>query len=294
MTTGRNSTAILFMTHFVDEMILGEYRKIKAEASAYGDVILLCNTTEMRVPPAIPADVTAFLFDKTDIRALGYTSKDTSISSYNIELFVINFFTKNPQYDYYWAIEYDVRFSGNWALLFDAFCGNHVDLLGTTVYRYDFNPSWDNWRSLTAPPPGVKPQDRIRAFLPIYRISRRALDIVHKAYHNGWGGHCECTIPTILNLAGLSIEDMGGNGEFVKPGNLNRFYHNNPKAMTHGPGTLIFRPVLTRPGNEPNLLWHPVKSPTVDGMITGRRYILLHKAKNWMRSNLAALNLHLR
>lgn len=276
MSAGHPSTVFLFQTHFLDPVILQEFRKLQREAASLGDVKLLYNTTEVPLPRNVPADVDVFTFNVRDLHRLGYHSKDTSLSSYNVELFLLNFFRHNPHYDYYWAIEYDVRFTGDWSLLFQAFADDPADLLGTTLYRYPFNPDWVNWDTLVAPVP-LTNHDKIRAFIPIYRISNRALAELHRAYGAGWGGHCEVTVPTILDQAGLVIEDIGGEGEFVAPSNVNRFYRNTPKTRDHYPGSMIFRPVMASPGAEPNMLWHPVKIR--DGMATGRRKVLMRKLR---------------
>lgn len=286
MSAQRPSTAILYQTHFIDPVILGEYRKLKREAGVFGNVRLLYNTTETPLPRDLPADVEVFAFNAGDLRRLDYRSKDTSLSSYNVELFLLNFYRQNPAFEYYWAMEYDVRFSGDWSVLFEAFADNPADLLGTTLYRHPFNPDWVNWRSLIAPIP-LSPHDMIRAFIPIYRISRRALAELDRAYRNGWGGHCEVTVPTVLAHAGMRLEDIGGEGEFTAPGNVNRFYRNTPKTRDHFPGSMTFRPVMASAGPEPNMLWHPVK--IWPGMVTGRRRVIVHRLRQWLSRSRALL-----
>ncbi len=281
--------AVLFMTHFVSEPIIVEYRKLRREVPSGHDVVLLYNTTE-RLPGVPPADTDVFRFDERSLRGLAYRRKSTRINSHNIDLFVLNFWRNRPQYEFYWVIEYDVRFSGDWRLVFEAFADSAVDLLSTTVYRYPFNPDWANWPTLK-PPPGVElaAQDKIASFLPFYRISNRGLTVVDQGYRDGWAGHCECTVPTLLARNGLSIEDIGGDGEFVQPGNVNRFYRNTPKVRTHGPGTLVFRPIQRLVGDEPNQLWHPVKC--AEGMATTRRQRVWRRARILWRTGLEAVGL---
>ena len=43
---------------------------------------------------------------------------------------------------------------------------------------------------------------------------------------SGWSGHHEVVIPTAVSYLGMKIEDFGGNGEYVRLGNENRFYDN--------------------------------------------------------------------
>ena len=37
------------------------------------------------------------------------------------------------EYDFVWGVEYDVRFSGNWTVLFDALGDTSVDLLANEI-----------------------------------------------------------------------------------------------------------------------------------------------------------------
>ena len=62
---------------------------------------------------------------------------------------------------------------------------------------------------------------------------------------------------TLLFAAGMNLEEIGGDGPFVRPGNTERFYtrHSGPT------GTLRWRPVWTEPLTRPNTLYHPVKAP---------------------------------
>ena len=95
--------------------------------------------------------------------------------------------------------------------------------------------------------------------MPIYRISRRAAQAIDHAYQSGWSGHCEVTWPTIINRAGFSIEDFGGDGEFVREPNRNRFYTNTLLDPNLAPGSLVLRPARAFTGLKKEKLWHPVK-----------------------------------
>jgi hypothetical protein len=82
------------------------------------------------------------------------------------------------------------------------------------------------------------------------------------AYREGWGGHIEAAWASILDFHGLKLEDIGGDGEFVRPGNRHRFYlaaKPNAKCDLLAPGTFMAKPPLYRPGSTPNRLYHPVK-----------------------------------
>lgn len=289
MSKSEASVAVLFMTHFINGEIISEYRRLKSEVPVGHEVTLLLNTSE-KIHMNVPEDIHAFRFNELNIRRLRYPRKSCDIAPANIELFVLNYWLAHPHHTTYWVIENDVRFSGPWSLIFQAFRDSRADLLSTTIFRYPTNPDWANWPSLR-PPSGVvlPPEERISSFLPFYRISQDGLRALHAGYRNGWAGHCECTVPTILARAGLNLEDIGGDGEFVAPVNRNRFYRNTPNTRTHGPGTLVFRPIRRLAGEEPNMLWHPVKAGTA--MVTNRRQRALRRARILWRAGLQAVGL---
>ena len=122
---------------------------------------------------------------------------------------------------------------------------------------------WVNWESVQGPAPEEEiERHRTAAFTPLYSASRRAMETMDRAYRDGWGGHLEASWATILSYHGLVLEDLGGRGEFVRPGNEERFYTASPPHAGCDllcPGTVIAKPAPYRPGTTPNRLYHPVK-----------------------------------
>jgi hypothetical protein len=252
MTDGQE--VVLLLTHFLDDRIVAGYRRLAGEAGR--DVVVLFNKTDDRNPGYVPPpDVKVFPFLERDLRALGYPRKGRHIRDVDIELFSFPFHRAHPGYQRVWVVEYDVDFTGPWSRLFDAFGDDPADLLATNIHRHADNPGWENWGGLAGP-------DAIRAFMPLSRLSARSYDALDAAYRRGLAGHYECVVPTVIHRAGLTIEDIGGDGEFVRPGNRNRYYTSSPGVNDLSPGTFVFRPVMAAPGMRPNTLWHPVKPPT--------------------------------
>ena len=181
----------------------------------------------------------------------------------NADLIPLSFGYERPEFDRIWGIEYDVHYEGDWSVFFDHFEASDAALLTTTLYRES------PWR-IPRPPsrsPSFQHYDEkrwIRAFLPIFRLDRRGWEAIDAAYRAGCGGHNELTWPTILDHAGLPLEDIGGDGGWVRPGNRNRFYFNTPRTFSMSPGTFVFRPPLQRAMlHRENTLWHPVKPSNV-------------------------------
>jgi len=179
----------------------------------------------------------------------------------NADLITLLFAVRRPDYDHYWGIEYDVHYEGDWSDFFAHFAASPADLLTTTIHWQRETPA----KTLPSPPfrsPSLaeyRQPDRLWAFLAIYRISRRGVAAIDAAYRAGGGGHHELTWPTIIAHAGLVLEDIGGNGAWVRPENVNRFYFNRKSSYSMSPGTFVFRPVLRRVLKRPNTLWHPLK-----------------------------------
>ena len=135
-----------------------------------------------------------------------------------------------------------------------------ADLVTTTIYYQRETPQKELPVPFRSPSFARYPDAaRLRAFLPIYRLSRRGFEAVDRAYRAGADGHHEQIWPTVLHHAGLALEDIGGNGRWVRPENVDRFYFNEPGSFSMAPGTFVWRPAFHRVMRRRNTLWHPVK-----------------------------------
>lgn len=260
-------TVVLLQTHYVDRALLKRFDKLARAVPHYDTRIL------MHVPPGTPKPreleaVPHHFVTTPEICIRDYISKVGGTDRRlwhggNTDLIGLHFFRANPEYDRYWFLEYDLRFSGSWATFFSHFEGSDADLLAAAIRRGTTQPDWYYFPSLQVPEGVERPglAELFACFTPLSRISNRGLREIDQAYRAGWAGHCEETWPTILNRAGLTIEDFGGAGEFVRPENRNRFYTNNPLHVDLAPGSLVFRPVRFCAGFRRNTLWHPVKPP---------------------------------
>lgn len=265
----RAHTAVLVLNHFLDEHLVEHYRSIDAGTGPGYDVYLLSDRTQASVSLArLPRGAREFTFATEQLEALPYPARCSAISQRTgarnmklgcADLPVLLFARDHPQYDYYWLIEYDVRFSGSWRVLFSAFEGNPADLLGTSLTRHRECPEWSHWSGLMVPNPEFDFRCGVRGFFPVYRLSQRAVRCYDDACSRGADGHMETLLPTVVAQSGLIVEDIGGDGAFVAPGNRGRFYRNVRHTNRLSPGTFVYRPARDTAGTEPNMLWHPVK-----------------------------------
>jgi hypothetical protein len=266
-------SAIIILTHFFDANIAGMFSRLRHEAPEHYDVYLAinCGDKERAAPDGCGiAGESLFLCNTQSLVALGYpvkcdpkgwTGKGWTSNPGNADTIALSFYKSRPDYAYYWGTEYDVHYEGRWSYFLTRFEHSKADLLGTTICNGALNP-----RKSTIPPPFLNPRgerpdmrDIVQGFYPIFRLSNAAMRAIDKGYGEGWAGHYELTWGTILKQQGLEIEDIGGNGVYVKPHNRNVFYFSRFSTFSHSPGTFVFRPSFTKALPKPNTLWHPVK-----------------------------------
>jgi hypothetical protein len=224
-------TVVLILSHVMDKDIAAFFENMKEECAKYYDVVFLCDNSS-GVFEEFKSDEDFSLFTAEELQYLGYPGRSAVVyqddsrksnpyhKNFNfvpgsIDLPVLSFFRENPDYQYYWVVEYDVRYSGSWRRLFTAFADSDADLLATTLTRHAAIPDWYHWPGLDLRDLPIGKDQYLRAFLPLYRISNQALAQLDSDYRRGVAGHFECLGPTLLHHAGFKLEDIGGDGEFV-------------------------------------------------------------------------------
>ncbi len=261
-------TALLFQTHFFDRGAARLFERLRRQCPPNFECFVLIHAPPGTPKPPRLAAVPHHFVSTPEIRALPYPRKnaerDWTGRSWEFwggghcDLVPMHFYNAHPHYARYWVVEYDVRFTGDWRGFFDAFEESDSDFLSTSVRRRRDNPVWVNWEFVQGPAPEDEIQrHRVAAFTPIFRASQAAMARMDAAYRAGWGGHLEAAWASILDSHGLKLEDIGGDGEFVRPGNRHRFYtaaKPNAKCDLLAPGTIMAKPPLFRPGSTPNRL----------------------------------------
>src|SRR5215212_3428859 len=91
-------------------------------------------------------------YSAADLCTLPYPGKtsrfDPASFLGNCDLVPMRLFQEWPDYDRYWIIENDVRFSGDWANLFGELALSDADVLCTAVQMHPDNPDWAHWSTL--------------------------------------------------------------------------------------------------------------------------------------------------
>ncbi|MBI4731211.1 MAG: hypothetical protein HY781_03625 [Chloroflexi bacterium] len=258
-TVKSSSVAFIFLAHLSSREIFQEYKKIRASIKGLGIPWFLFQGDKNGLPKYRKFE-NLFIVDQEKLFSTGLPLHASRVVPGSSHFPLLQFYKTNPEYTDYWLVEYDVRFSGNWRLFFSELANIKADLIAAHIFHNKDEPDWPFWE-LTHPIHSIPLENRLRCFHPIYRISNAALSFIFSAQQDGWRGHSEVLLPTLLYQQGFSIADIGGTGEFVAPGLHNRFYTSSPpnRKGRLDSGTLRHRPVYTKPGRERNKLYHPVK-----------------------------------
>lgn len=259
----RETTALLFQTHFFDRRCARLFRRLAAACPEHFRPTVLIHLPPGAPVPPLLKDVPHHIVRTPEMRTPDYPAKSGG-EAWNLwsgghtDLILMHFWRAQPHHARYWVVEYDVRFSGEWQRFFAAYEDDPADFLAPGIIGHVHDPDWFNWSSVTGPGQLAEPQ-MLRAFLPVFRASAAMMRHMDVCYRKGWTGHCEGTWPTFARLGGLSIADLGGDGPFTPERYRGRFYTNTPAAVFLAPGTLVFKPPLYRVGRKRDVLWHPVK-----------------------------------
>jgi Protein of unknown function (DUF3405) len=254
--------AFLFLSHLSSGMVIKEFKNIRRSTKYLGDPFFLYDATQNIIPDKIKK-LSPYLYSNKCLSHLCYPTIGKNIIPGHAHFPVFQFFLDKPDYDYYWVIEYDVRFSGEWRFFFESFLRTNADFLTCHIRPYTDEPFWP-WWELNHPRESIPLHKRIRSFNPIYRISNAALSFLHPAFRSGWRGHHEVALPTLLHHNEMTIQDISGSGKNTVPDMDNKFYSssesNSIGALSSG--TMRYRPAFWRYGREDNKLYHPVKPLT--------------------------------
>ena len=266
-------TVLLFTSHLVTPGIVRQFQALRRACPPHITAVWLMHSPPGRRRPKFLRNIPLHFVTTPEIRTPEYPNKSAGGPEWifhaggHTDLPVLHFYRQNPDFERYWYIEYDVRFSGRWGTFFAAFENSRADLLTTTIRSAAADPDWWIWFKFGTPegPSAIVPdfrwEQRMGAFMPVFRASKRAMETMDAAYREGWSGHLEVTWPTILHNAGLVLEDLGGAGAFTARANRGRFYHNTLLDPAYAPGSFVYRPLkwpVWRPRR--NTLWHPVKT----------------------------------
>ena len=245
--------AILLLTNRTDYTICDRYNKLEREYGQKADVFLLFDKSSSINNFELKHFARVYTFGVQELIDEGYTALESGFLG-NCHYPLLKFHKDYPEYDYCWLVEDDVVFSGDWSVFFDAFVDDTSDLLAAKIRNYADEPYWYWWPSVKSPEGILLSANELYAsFNPVYRLSARALECLEEEMRNGWRGHFEALVPTIIVKYGLLMHDIGENV----------FYTDDTYTWT----PLHVQPMI------PNMIYHPIKEKGSKG--TDRHFCLL-------------------
>ena len=245
--------AVLYLTNKSNEWTLSAFHALEQSLQGKADVYFAYHQQGDVLPVSLQNIENLFVFTSDVLNELGYTpiEKGKLVPGSN-HFPLLKFFKENQGYDYYWLVEDDVRFSGEWKDFFGSFASCTSDFLSSVIETKAENPNWYWWTSLKTGNEVIAEEKLLKSFNPIYRLSRQALACIDAYLRIDWMGHYEVLLPTLLYNEGFLLEDFGGEGTFVRPENKAKFYDDTSMRIA---------PVL--PDDRKNYLFHPVKEEKV-------------------------------
>ncbi|WP_209332810.1 DUF3405 domain-containing protein [Lunatimonas salinarum] len=172
--------AYLILANNSSIQLIEKYKKIFKLTKDLGDTLLLYHLDKAS-PNFKGEGVRVFNFTDEVLSSLNYFPLGFSLIPGSNHFPLLKFYLSHPNYDYYWCIEEDVDFSGDWRAFFEAFSSVGADFISSHIRRYQDEPEWPWWSALAHPYFVIPQKQRIRSFNPIYRISRAGLELLHKA-----------------------------------------------------------------------------------------------------------------
>lgn len=245
--------AVLYLTTKSNEWTLSSFHALEQSLQGKADVYFAYHQQGDVLPVSLQNIENLFVFTSDVLKELGYTPIERGklvLGSNHFPL--LKFYKENQGYDYYWLVEDDVRFSGEWKDFFGSFASCTSDFLSSVIGTKAENPTWYWWTSLKTGNEVIAEEKLLKSFNPIYRLSSQALVCIDAHLRIGWMGHYEVLLPTLLYNKGFLLEDFGGEGTFVRPENNAKFYDDTSMRIA---------PVL--PDDRKNYLFHPVKEEKV-------------------------------
>lgn len=271
--------ALLFITHKVDDKIIELFGQLKRETSEREgfDLFLVYNGNEGNCHKDVEKfnHDKVFYFNEDVVNECGfkmhyYYPYNQKFFGHNVEYSFLTFFRKNNNYDYYWIIEYDVLFNGNWNTFFDYFEDKDTDFItnyiGSVKNAMNKLKMWKEQfgKFLWLKTLNIPLENRYRSLNCIFRISNRAMKYVVDLYDKGNYGFYEIFMVTVLKNAGYSVKQMGSKKTWrtydvddlfvVGESQDNLINGKNPRTFA------VRTSQILDPKNGPkNKLYHPIK-----------------------------------
>ena len=155
---------------------------------------------------------------------------------------MLNFYKQNPNYEYYWFFDDDVRID-NWDNFLNDVDRDKSDFISYFIFKKDGVMSQPNipiidnrttsqhmWFERFPGDTDTLPQginEYFGSFFPTTRYSNNAMKKLLEMNDNGYFGYGEGFVPTILNYFGMSLNTL------IKSDNTSNLFDNSSNKVYH-------------------------------------------------------------
>ena len=273
MRENTDKTAILFLSTKINDVNILKYHSIGFNLQNSYYTLYWCIDDEDKIKEAQNkyniSNINFFIYSNNDLKnkygPLFYNGNIDDKVLFNVNYVIMEFFEKlNYEYDYAWLIEYDAIMSDNkWGDLFNNFKHSNSDLITGHIQKMPCHFIMGLRSNNT------NNEYSLQSFNPIFRLSARASKLLSDKYKKGLGGYFENAMINIIKDAGMTFEDYGGGGEYVKEKNRNKWYIDN---MGSNEGSLTYAEfdieiLLYMLSCYSHLIIHPVKDDQYEEII---------------------------
>lgn len=203
---------VLFCTHKNDESVKEHYNQLKTQIGERADIWFCYNHQYGEVAEYD----NIFYYDEKSVNTQGFrlhnyywNASNKPFYGHNYELILLSFATQHQEYDYFWVIDYDVLFTGDWNIVFDKCDKDDAELICSNLWlNYGIDICFKIW----TPYLKLDTNNLWHGFLTVFRISKIFVNTLIQIYDKGDFGFYEVMIPSVakhLNLKISTFNDMG-------------------------------------------------------------------------------------
>ena len=181
--------AILFLSDHSDTWTMNAFDQLlhSITSTENTDVYFAYHLHKGKVCPEILRTCkNTFPFSSSILTDIGYSPIGDSLVPGNNHFPLLYFFLKHSEYDYYWLVEDDVRFTGKWQYLLDSFADDSTDFISSRLQWQEDNPNWYWWYCTQHHKSTVITQEVMD--LMVLHITRYILDNDIKSHRIFWFG----------------------------------------------------------------------------------------------------------
>ncbi|MCS3697036.1 hypothetical protein [Salinibacter ruber] len=241
-------SSVLYVSHYVTPKIVLEYYKIKKELNKSQKLYWIYQGEN--TPLLLEyGNINLIKFGKKEMKKWHKIMNGRGIVPGNGHVFLLQA-KEEINSEYFWFIEYDVRYKGRWGNILRHFNNSEDDFLSSFLEMPFEKEEWEHWATINLPY-----KKYARSFNPLYRVSRNLLDRVENILESGYWAHNEALLASTCYNEKFNSGELGKkiyDKQKTKPYEKNKW---NDEKVSYSYRPAKVTTIFERSGK----LVHPVK-----------------------------------